>query len=287
MDLSALIFVALAVAWGVYLIPKALAQHEEGAARRTVDTFSDRIRVLARREAVDRRTASLVVTPGKPAPLIDAEPRVPTPAQRRARRAVVATATRRRRRVLGAILFFVVDAVALAYVNVLPWAIVLAPATLLLVWLGLCRVMVTREHRTDARYRQRTDEPETTSAAPQDNQDDDSGDVDVADDAVDDGPITEEIASISVEAAATPLTPTPAPSAAAAEGWEPRPVTLPTYVGKEQATRTVRTIDLDSTGVWTSGFNAADSAIAREADEARAAARPVETEAEKRRAAGS
>ena len=35
--------------------------------------------------------------------------------------------------------------------------------------------------------------------------------------------------------------------------WDPVPVTLPTYVGKAAAQRTVRTIDLDATGVWTSG----------------------------------
>ena len=35
--------------------------------------------------------------------------------------------------------------------------------------------------------------------------------------------------------------------------WDPVPVTLPTYVGKPTAQRTVRTIDLDATGVWTSG----------------------------------
>ena len=51
--------------------------------------------------------------------------------------------------------------------------------------------------------------------------------------------------------------------------WDPMPVTLPTYVGKPAAERrTVRTIDLDSTGVWTSGRTEADSQIAREADDA-------------------
>ena len=56
--------------------------------------------------------------------------------------------------------------------------------------------------------------------------------------------------------------------------WDPLPVTLPTYVTKPAATRrTVRTIDLDATGVWTSGRTDADSAIAREADAAAKAAR--------------
>ena len=56
--------------------------------------------------------------------------------------------------------------------------------------------------------------------------------------------------------------------------WDPVPVTLPTYVTKPAAARrTVRTIDLDDTGVWTSGRTDADSQIAREADEADKAAR--------------
>ena len=56
--------------------------------------------------------------------------------------------------------------------------------------------------------------------------------------------------------------------------WDPVPVTLPTYVTKPAAARrTVRTIDLDATGVWTSGRTDADPQIAREADEADKAAR--------------
>ena len=69
------------------------------------------------------------------------------------------------------------------------------------------------------------------------------------------------------------------------EMWDPVPVTLPTYVTKPAAQRTVRTIDLDSTGVWTSGHTEADSALAREADEAARAAREAGDEG--RRAVGS
>ena len=56
MDLSALIFVALAVAWAVYLIPKALKHHEDAQQKRTVEGFSQSMRVLARREPVDAAT---------------------------------------------------------------------------------------------------------------------------------------------------------------------------------------------------------------------------------------
>ena len=50
--------------------------------------------------------------------------------------------------------------------------------------------------------------------------------------------------------------------------WDPLPVTLPTYVNKARARRTVRTIELtaSATGITSSGHDAADSALAREAD---------------------
>ena len=51
--------------------------------------------------------------------------------------------------------------------------------------------------------------------------------------------------------------------------WDPVPVTLPTYVSKPAAARrTVRTIDLDASGVWTSGRTEADAALARDAEAA-------------------
>ena len=77
------------------------------------------------------------------------------------------------------------------------------------------------------------------------------------------GPETEEIAAV--------------PAAEREPGsWDPVPVTLPTYVDKAEAARSVRTIDLDSTGVWSSGRNESDSALAREADEASRAAKAAE-----------
>ena len=70
--------------------------------------------------------------------------------------------------------------------------------------------------------------------------------------------------------------------------WDPVPVTLPTYVTKPAATRrTVRTIDLDSTGVWTSGRTDADAQLAREADEADKAARKSRRDGDDQQAVGS
>ena len=47
--------------------------------------------------------------------------------------------------------------------------------------------------------------------------------------------------------------------------WDPLPVTLPTYVNKPRAQRTVRTIDLGEPGTWTSGRTAQDAQIAAQA----------------------
>jgi hypothetical protein len=118
----------------------------------------------------------------------------------------------------------------------LPWAAVAVPGGLLVAWLVACRLMVRREHAW---------RPVTLTEA----------DGDAAGD-------PEVVATGTHEAV---------PASAAATDprlWDPVPVTLPTYVSKPAARRTVRTIDLDSTGVWTSGRTEADSALAREAEAA-------------------
>ena len=251
MDPSALIFVALAVAWAVYLIPKALEHHEEGARTRTVERFSATLRVLGRREPVSRRTARLVTsttdssstatatataerTASRRTP---AEP--PTAAQLRARRQAAARAARRRLRVVTLILVANLAVAAVAYFGVVDWIWCAVPVGVLLAWLVACRLMVRRE-RAGLRPRVRipAEPTEKPSSEPRG---------------------TEEIARVDV-----PLvdeSPERDP-----DSWDPVSVPLPTYVSKPVAPRSVSTIDLDSTGVWSSGRSAADSQLAREAD---------------------
>lgn len=285
MDLSALIFVALAVAWAVYLIPKALRHHEEDAARRSVDNFSDRMRVLARREAVTASKAELVVGPqvskrSVEAEVVEAEVEVEvdfaqpdaaaaplTPLQARLRRAAAARAARRRRRVLGTLVLAALVVVGLAAAAVIAWVYVAIPAAVVVAWLVACRLMVRKERAVRTVSSARVKKRRRTLA-----------DVVIAEeDAADtsaEGDDTSEIAALDADAQ-----PDPTPG-----GWDPVPMTLPTYVAKAAAGRTVRTIDLDSTGVWSSGRNAADSQLAREAQ---ASAREAEGEAERRRASGA
>ncbi|WP_183095675.1 divisome protein SepX/GlpR [Nocardioides stalactiti] len=274
MDLSALIFVALAVAWAVYLVPKALKHHEVDRVSRSVESFSDRVRVLASREAVSATKADLVVrrpriartaAPAAPADA-PAEPAARAPlsrAQVRARKLAAARAAERRRRVLGTILVLNLVVVGLAAAGVVGWAWVAAPAALLVAWLVACRLMVRKERAVRAAVTAPVRKRRTTLA-----------DQVLAEEDLGDN--TEEIPAIRVE---------DEPPSAQADGWDPVPVTLPTYVAKAAAGRTVRTIDLDSTGVWSSGRNAADSALAREADQQRAD--QVEAASDQRRASGA
>ena len=280
MDLSALIFVALAVAWAVYLVPKALRHHDDVARSRSVDRFSHTMRVLARREPVDRRSARLVVTPGRPAApaTVAAAPQQQagelTPAQLRARRAAARRATKRRRTVLALVLVANLAVAGVAAFGVIAWWYVAIPAGLLVAWLVTCRVMVKGERRALARAARMPIE------TPRE------------DERIEVGEVGEDPAAAGAEDA-DPLADTSAGMAAVVDPalWDPVPVTLPTYVGKPVAARrTVRTIDLEATGVWTSGRTDADAQIAREADEAdRAdrAARKAGKDGDEHRAVGS
>jgi hypothetical protein len=285
-DPSALIFVALAVAWAVYLVPKALRDHDNAVRSRSVDRFSHTMRVLARREPVDARSARLVVTPGRPASEVQvvAKPSaapapVLTPAQLRARRAAARRATKRRRTVLAVLLLATVAVVTVAALGVAPWWSVAVPVGLLVAWLVACRVMVKGERAALA--------PRATAPA-------DRGDAAAA--PVTEGPVApeapadEDPARVVAADGDDPMADTSAGLAAVVDPalWDPVPVTLPTYVSKPAAARrTVRTIDLDSTGVWTSGRTDADARLAREADEAERAARQQRDADAGQRAVGS
>ena len=318
MDLSALIFVALAVAWAVYLIPKALKHHDEVVRSRSVEKFSHTMRVLARREPVDRRNARLVVSPIRAAlrPPVEtkahAEPEVvaasvttevtrevtatvstgPAPSRQPssqpsrtvspvAERASARRAAKRRRNVLALVLLANAVVVGLAVAKVVGWPWVAAPVAVLVAWLVACRVSVRAERRQRA----------LRSAI-------EIGMPPVVEEELDDSDLTGEITVTPPQprvpdAPAEPAAASPAADAPAVVtgevqvvgGWDMVPTTLPTYVSKPAAQRrTVSTIDLDSTGVWSSGHHDGDSALARSAEQSAKAAREA---GDTRRASGA
>ncbi|MFC6345552.1 hypothetical protein ACFP8W_26435, partial [Nocardioides hankookensis] len=162
--------------------------------------------------------------------------------------------------------------IGVAAFSVIAWPYVAIPAGLLVAWLVACRLMVKGERKVLAPT---TRMPVETPAKEEQVE------------------ATEPAAEVAGQVAAEvsdeidPMQDTSAGIAAIVDPamWDPVPVTLPTYVTKPAATRrTVRTIDLDSTGVWTSGRTDADAQLAREADKA---ARKTRRDGDDQQAVGS
>lgn len=256
MDLSALIFVALAVAWGAYLIPKALKHAEDVDRTTSIDRFSASLRVLARREPVPDSHGRLVMRPDAPSK----ESRIVVPTSRlsrtqlQARREAAALAAKRRMRVFSILIVANLVVGGLAVYQVIAWPYVAAPVALTIAWLVACRLMVKSERRTvlvtsrlPVEVPPETDETGTT------------GD-----------PVTEEILAVQAGEVAQPEAVEEAEAEAEQRepgSWDPVREQLPTYVSKSPAPRrTVRTIDLESTGVWTSGNTDSASKLARQAE---------------------
>lgn len=299
----------LAVAWAVYLVPKALKHHDEVARTRSVDRFSTAMRVLARREPVDRGNARLVVTPARAAERV-LVPSRPQPSVA-VRRAAARAAARRRRHVTFALLALDLVVVTVAVFGLLPWWSVAIPVSLTVLYLALARAQVRREN--DAQWAAsaiaaRVGENDVPAAGA-------TEDVQVARGAA--ARAAAPRRAIRVEAPYGTVQPprevpghaeefsadedtvqiamsqlqTVAVSVETVDGgslWDPLPVTLPTYVNKARAARTVRTIDLNAADTWTSGRDEADSALVEQAVAAEAAVSAEEAaQAERRRAVGS
>lgn len=286
MDLSPIIFVVLAVAWAVYLIPKAVKHHDEVARTRSVDRFSTAMRVLARREPVDRGNARLVVTPARPGPRI-VVPQRPQ-AGVGARRAAARAAARRRRHVTLVLVAADLGVVSLAAFALVPWWSVAIPVPLTVAYLVLCRFQVRREN--DTFWAPVVESSRETDTAPRRaiRVDAASGGVPVGHEGSHDFSDDEDTVQIpmsELEAIAVPMETVDGESL-----WDPLPVTLPTYVGKARAARTVRTIDLGAPGTWTSGRDEADSALVEQSVAAEAtetADEQASVDAEPPRAVGS
>jgi hypothetical protein len=267
-----MIFVALAIAWAVYLIPKALQHHEEIARSRGVDRFSARMRVFGGQAATNAATDEAVAkATDVPAEVVATVPQIaPTLTRAAARRA----AARRRRVLYGLTALLVLDGAA-AWLGYLPTWTVAIPLVLVVAFLVVARLTVRREQvRHVARPAARTASPGSLAS---------SRDVDASAEPAD----REDTMGLN-RAELDELEQLPLVDEGAL--WDPLPVTLPTYVSKPRARRTVRTIELTQTA-QSSGHDPVDSALVRQA-EAAEGARPAEApealeEPTERRAAGA
>jgi hypothetical protein len=290
--LTGLIYAAIVVVWAVVLIPLALRRHDQAARSNSIERFSSAMRVLARRgpaseagsigtgaEAPDRLARptlrhDAVVSPAAPPP-------------RRPTRAAMRAAAARRRRVLTALLAVTVVVSAIAFLGLLPEYAFGVPLALVVGFLWLARRQVrrandsywdhiaftepepsnvTRRPAGEAPAAARVDASEgvvRVGALSPDSAEDTDEDTDEDPD--------EDTVGISRDdlAAAAKATRVEAVAIATSDGgslWDPLPVTLPTYVDKPAAARSVRTIDLGEPGTWSAGHSAADTETAAAAD---------------------
>jgi hypothetical protein len=246
---SGVIYGVIVCVWAAFLVPRALRRHDEASRARSVERFSSAMRVLGRRTEIEQRRASAVDGAGPAAPQVTLrkESQVvaePTPPPRRRPNQTAARAAAARRQLVLFSLFIATLAVGLlaGFGVVPPWAVA-APLLLIASFLYACRRHVrpdTDAFWAAARYEASQDAPrrgvrgassESAAAEPS---------------VVLRTPVEAAVAEQHVDVVSVR-------TEDGSQLWDPLPVTLPTYVGKPAAHRTIRTIELGEPGAYSSG----------------------------------
>jgi len=218
---TGVIFAAIAIAWLAYLVPHFVRRSEAEL-------------VEEQSEIAGRFTESMRIIRHGTAPLLNqdlveiATFEVSTPMTRRAAvndlRRLEHVAAARRRRVLVVLLAALSLVLGLCGAGLASWWLLALPGGLLLAFLVVARFSVRAMRRDlDARYRAVQQGSNESTVL-----------------------LTRRDLAAAAPAAAAAATP-----AAAKTGvlWDPVPITMPTYVSKPLAPRTVRTIDLSAPGL--------------------------------------
>ena len=256
-----MIFAAIAIAWLAYLVPHYVRRRgdEPELESDPADRFSENVHI------VRHGTAPLLDQDLEPI----AEYEVSTPLTRRAaiadlRRQDRLAATRRRR-VLLVLLAVISAVIGVCAVGWLPWWSVAVPGGLLAVFFVVSRVSVHLMRRSlDRRYNAIVSGGHEKTVFLSRKKSDDSGP---------EAKVTDSAGDTAVQVAAKDA------KSAAGGLWDPVPITMPTYVSKPLAPRTVRTIDL-------SGPDAASAARHNHPVIAEAPEAPAASAAENREADG-
>ncbi len=293
---TGLIVAFVVTVWAAYFVPLALRRYDEAHNHTALEALTPLSRVIRRapaRQAVDEFEYEYGADDvNEPSVQEEVDERA-SAARSGLTRASARIAARRRRRVLLTLLFANVVVATLLWFKLVPaWATAI-PAGLLLAWLVACRIQVRREYGlATPRTRSGAGLPAVRmpklrvprigrSAV---DEDEDTVTIIVSGQFEDVDPGRKHIMeNVPLEADALDEQLVIAVPSAASHGelvWDPLPVTLPTYVTKPRAGRTVRTIDFNAPGVWTSGH------VEGEETELPAATSDESSSDDQRRAAG-
>jgi hypothetical protein len=257
---TGVIFAAIAIAWLAYLVPHFVR------GRDNVEELLDDS------DPADRFSDSMRIVRYGTAPLLDqdleeiASFEVSTPQTRRAAakdlRRLEQLAASRRRRVLLGLMAALSAVIGISAVHLIPWWSTAIPGGLLLIFLVVARVSVRIMRRAlDARHREiRHGSNESTIFLSR-----------------------KDFAASGEDAHAT----SGRADLAAIAGtlWDPIPITLPTYVSKPLAPRTVRTIDLSGTEMSSSARH--EGPVTADAPESESDSPPVDAGGEARQVASA
>ncbi|MGH3472070.1 MAG: hypothetical protein ACRDPG_08510, partial [Nocardioidaceae bacterium] len=205
-------------------------------------------------------------------PTLKPAPETPVPVTAtvpRPTRAALRAAAARRRRVLTLLLALALVTVVVAVVGVVPLWSAGIPVGLVAAFLIIARTSVRRASDEFWLQSEAAAEPSNVVRRTAARVDASHGSVRTdsdPDEAADDEPtITLDAAAVAVAKAGLTEDRVVAVAMRTADGdslWDPLPVTLPTYVDKPAAKRTIRTIELGEPGTWSSGHSEADSKTA-------------------------
>lgn len=249
------LIVAFVVAiWAAYFVPLVLRRYDEASTSSSLEDLSPLSRVITPPTTASEQAQTPEPTPAvdEPSSETDTDADAAPPPRPRVTGSAARRAARRRRRTLLTLLAATAIVGGLVGFRLVPIWSVAIPAGLVLVWLVACRVQVRHERGLSSK-KKRVTKPAKASAA----ESDDESTVIVSSQAEEVNPARRHVMEstpLEVDALDDQLV-IAAPSVATSGElvWDPLPVTVPTYVTKPRAGRTVRTIDFAQPGAWTSG----------------------------------
>lgn len=247
---SGLIIAFVVAVWAAYFVPLVLRRYDEAGRNESVEDAG--------------RTGRVITPPSTATPSTSPQTKAPTVTETVAPQPVAQTpsapldrpaarlAARRRRRTLLTLVALLAVTTGLAFAGVIPWLIDLGPLVLIAAWLVACRVQVRHERGISA---PKADRRSTASAPARRSEDEETVVLSGQLEDVDPGrPHVMETVALAEDALEDQIViAVPSVSTTGEALWDPLPITVPTYVTKPRAGRTVRTIDFTQPGTWTSG----------------------------------
>jgi len=263
------LIVAFVVAiWAAYFVPLVLRRYDEASTSSSLEDLSPLSRRIKRPTTESEKAPAPEPTPDVEEPTSETDTDGASSPRPRVTRSAARLAARRRRRTLLTLLTATAIVGGVVAFRVVPvWSIAI-PVGLVLAWLVACRVQVRHERgaapgrvktstKTKKSKKSKKSKSKSKKAWSTSRVDDEEATVVVSGQIEDVNPGRQHVMeSTPLESDALDEQLVIAAPSFATTGelvWDPLPVTVPTYVTKPRAGRTVRTIDFAQPGVWTSG----------------------------------